>query len=163
MAGTRAQSCDWHGSGTLHPGQVLGVVCHCFPLPLDVSTFAARCLYVCNDVRDPNSERWNYGRERCPVILPQFRLPRKFRDLLHAGNLRHGTNGFTSPPKEDVLRIFFAVKIGRFRTGLNLGTKGQHTTPGAPNPLIYIVIFWSNVLFYIFRLEGGINMFLSQF
>jgi fatty acid desaturase len=28
---TRAQSGDRYGSGTLHPGQVLGVVCHCFP------------------------------------------------------------------------------------------------------------------------------------
>jgi hypothetical protein len=26
--------------------------------------------------------------------------------LLHAVNLRHGTDGFTSPPKEGVLRIF---------------------------------------------------------
>ena len=42
----------------------------------------------------------------CPVILHKFRLPRKFRDLLHAANL-HGTDGFTSPPKEGVLRIFF--------------------------------------------------------
>jgi len=24
LAGTRAQSCDWYGSGTLHPGKVLG-------------------------------------------------------------------------------------------------------------------------------------------
>ena len=87
-------------------GKFLGVVCHCFPPPLDVPTFAARCLYVRNDARDPSSERWNYGREICPAILPKFRLPRKFRDLLHAVNLRHGTDGFTSPPKEGVLRIF---------------------------------------------------------
>jgi len=33
-----------------------------------------------------------------------------FRDLLHAANLRHGTDGFTSPPKEGELRIFFALK-----------------------------------------------------
>ena len=46
MAGTRAQFCDRCGSGTLHPGQVLGVVCHCFPAPLDVPTFAARCPLV---------------------------------------------------------------------------------------------------------------------
>ena len=40
-------------------------------------------------------------------ILPEnARLPRKFRDLLHAVNLRHGTDGFPSPPKEGVLRIF---------------------------------------------------------
>jgi len=38
--------------------------------------------------------------------LPKFRLPLKFRDLLHAANLRHGIDGFTSPPKEGVLRIF---------------------------------------------------------
>ena len=29
-----------------------------------------------------------------------------FRDLLHAVKLRHGTDGFTSPPKEGVLKIF---------------------------------------------------------
>jgi hypothetical protein len=33
-----------------------------------------------------------------------------FTDLLYAANLRHGTDGFTSPPKEGVLRIFFAIK-----------------------------------------------------
>ena len=31
-------------------GKFLGVVCHYFPPPLDVPTFAARCLYVRNDV-----------------------------------------------------------------------------------------------------------------
>ena len=44
--------------------------------------------------------------EKFPVILPKFRLPRKFRDLLHAADLRRGADGFTSPPKEGVLRIF---------------------------------------------------------
>ena len=97
----------------------LGVVCHCFPPPLGVPTFAARCLYVRNDARDPSSEKWNCGREICPVILPKFRLPLKFRDLLHAANLRHGTDGFTSPPNKGVLRIFFTLKIRRLRPGLN--------------------------------------------
>ena len=73
-------------------------------------------------------------------ILPKFRLPRKFRDLLHAENLRHGTDGFTSPPKEGMLRIFFAPKnptaSARFEPS-NLGTKGQHATPRPPKPLIY--------------------------
>jgi len=43
LAGTRAQSCDRCGSGTLHPGQILG---GSLPLlsPLDVPTLAARCL-----------------------------------------------------------------------------------------------------------------------
>ena len=38
-------------------GKFLGVVCHCFPPLVDVPTFAARCLHVRNDARDPSSER----------------------------------------------------------------------------------------------------------
>jgi hypothetical protein len=45
-----------------------------------------------------------------------------FRGLLHAANLRHGTDGFTSPPKEGVLRIFSPLKVRRLRSGLNLRT-----------------------------------------
>jgi hypothetical protein len=33
--------------------------------------------------------------------------------------LRHGTDGFTSPPKEDMLWIFFARKVRRLRPGSN--------------------------------------------
>jgi hypothetical protein len=58
-----------------------------------------------------------------------------FRDLLHAANLRHGTDGFSSPPKEGVLRIFFAFKNPTASTGFeptNLGAKGQHATPRPP-------------------------------
>ena len=47
----------------------------------------------------------------------KWRLPRHFWVLLHAVNLRHGTDGFTSPPKEGALRIFFARKIRRLRPG----------------------------------------------
>ena len=43
----------------------------------------------------------------------------KFRYLLHAVNLRHGTNGFTSFPKEGVMRIFSPWKIRQLRLGLN--------------------------------------------
>ena len=43
-----------------------------------------------------------------------------FRDLLHTANLRHGADGFTSPPKEGVMRIFFRPEksdgFGRVRT-----------------------------------------------
>ena len=42
------------------------------------------------------------------------------RVLLHAANLRHGTDNFTSLPKEGVLRIFYRpLKIQRLRPGLN--------------------------------------------
>jgi hypothetical protein len=62
-----------------------------------------------------------------------------FRDLLHAANLRHGTDEFTSPPKEGVLKIFSALKNPTASTGFepaNLGTKGQHATPRPPKPLL---------------------------
>jgi len=49
----------------------------------------------------------------------RIRLPRNSRDLLHAANLRHGTDVFTSPPKEGVLKIFSPLKIRRLRSGLN--------------------------------------------
>ena len=71
--------------------------------------------------RDPSSERGNYLGEKMAdefcLKMPDFHVT--FRDILHAVNLRHGTNSFTSFPKEGVLRIFFALKIRRLRPGLN--------------------------------------------
>ena len=93
-----------------------------FPPPLYVPIFADNFLYVRNDARDPSSERWNCGRESWPEIFPKFRLLRKFRDLLYAANLQHGTDGFTSPPKEDVLKISFTLKIRRLLPRLNTRT-----------------------------------------
>ena len=117
-------------------GKFLGIVCHCFSSPLDVPNFAATCLCVRSDSRDPSSERWNCGRERClVVILPKFRLPRKFRDLLHAANLRHRTDGFTSPPKEGVLRVLSA----EFEP-TNFGTKGQHANSRPPKPIFLVYL-----------------------
>jgi hypothetical protein len=101
-------------------GKFLGVGCHCFPSPLDVPTFSARCLHVQRRKRPPAAEGGTLrGREMFLQISPRMRLPRNSRDLLHAANLRHGTDGFTSPPKEGVLRIFSPLKIGRLRPGLN--------------------------------------------
>jgi hypothetical protein len=47
--------------------------------------------------------------------------------LLHAVNLRHGTDGFTSPPKEVVLRMFITLKNPSTSAGIepaNLGSSG---------------------------------------
>ena len=49
--------------------------------------------------------------------MPDFHVA--FRDLLHGVNLRHGTDGFTSTPKEGVLRILSPWKSQRLRPGLN--------------------------------------------
>ena len=62
-----------------------------------------------------------------------------FRDLLHAVNLRHGTNSFTSLPKEGVLRIFSPWKNPTASAGFepsNFDTKGQHATSRPPKPLL---------------------------
>jgi len=99
-------------------GKFLGVVYHCFPPLLDVPTFAARCLHVRNVARDSSSERWNYGRESFSGNFA-YMASLFIRELLHAANLRHGTDGFTSPRKEGVLRIFSPLKIRRLRPGLN--------------------------------------------
>ena len=59
--------------------------------------------------RDPSSQKWNYMGEKWPMNfclkMPDFHVT--FMDVLHPVNLRHGTDGFTSPPKEGVLRIVF--------------------------------------------------------
>jgi hypothetical protein len=68
--------------------------------------------------------------EKWPVNLAcdsDFHVNR--RGLLHAANLRHGTDGFTSPPKEGMLWIFLPEKsdgFGRVRTR-NLGYQRQLT------------------------------------
>ena len=66
----------------------------------------------------------------------KLRLPRlHFRVLLHDANMQHGTNGFTSLPKEDVLRGFFFRPEKSVFEPANLGSKGQHATSRPPKPL----------------------------
>jgi len=101
-------------------GKFLGVGCHCFPPPLDVPTFSARWPHVQRRERPLAAEGGIIrGREVFRQISSRIRLPHNSRDLLLAANLRHGTDGFTSPPKEGVLRIFSPLKIRRLRPGLN--------------------------------------------
>ena len=71
------------------------------PSWLAVSTFATRRLHA----RAPRGGRWNCGREMSGNFA-EMTTYTPLRDLLHAVKLRHGTEGFTSPPKEGVLRIF---------------------------------------------------------
>ena len=104
-------------------GKFLGVGCDCFPPLLDVPTFSARCLHVQRRERSLAAEGGTLrGREMFLQISSIIRLPRNSRDLLHAANVRHGTDGFTSPPKEGVLRVFWPLKIRRLRPGLNART-----------------------------------------
>jgi hypothetical protein len=72
--------------------------------------------------------------DKCPVILPNADLHVTFRDLLHAVKLRHGTDGFTPPPKKRL----FHPKNPTASAGCepaNLGTEGQHATSRPRKPL----------------------------
>ena len=108
-------------------GKFLGVGCHCFP-PAFRRSHLLR--WVSNDARDLQQRKVElFVGEKCSYkFWPRIRLPCNSRDLLHAANLQHGTDGFTSPPKEG----FFALKNPTTSAGFepaNLGTKGQHTNP----------------------------------
>jgi len=78
---------------------------------LGVPTSATSRLHAFHHARAPSGGRWNCGREMSGKFCLNADLQVTFRDLLHAVKLRHGTDGFTSPPKEGVLRNFFALKI----------------------------------------------------
>ena len=95
--------------------------------------------------------------------MPDFHVT--FRDLLHAVNLRRGTKGFTSLPKEGVLRIFFALKNPMASAGFepaNLGTKGQHATSRPPKPLLLQCIQVNIFCHYSLFEEGAENFPLNM-
>jgi hypothetical protein len=73
--------------------------------------------------------------------MPDFHLA--FKVLLHAVNLRHGTDGFTSPPKEGVLRIFWPEKNPTASAGF--WTSCTH----------YVLI---SLHIFVFRLSGAYEL-----
>jgi hypothetical protein len=108
---------------------------------LDVPSFATRRLHACHHARAPSGGRWNCGREMSGNFA-EMTTYTPFRDLVHAAKLRHGTDGFTSRPKEGVLRIFFRPKNPTGSAGCepaNLSTRGQHATSRPPKPIRSIV------------------------
>ena len=87
--------------------------------------------------------------------MPDFHVT--FKDLLHAVNPRHATNGFTSFPKEGVLRIFFALKNPTASAGFepaNLGTR-------QPNPLWSrdVFVFLISLRWIIFAVIHSVKTF----
>ena len=84
--------------------------------------------HIWNDASEPQQWKVELWAGNCLEFCRKWRLPRHFWVLLHAVNLRHGTDGFTSPPKEGALRIFHpknpTASAGFEPT--NFGTKGQH-------------------------------------
>ena len=82
---------------------------HC-SLRLIVQTLVFSRSYLHRQVSPPETllvKGGTIGREMSGNFDQKRRIARiHFRVLLHAANMRHGTNGFTSLPKEGVLRIF---------------------------------------------------------
>ena len=124
-------------------GSFLGVGCHCFPPPLDVPTFASRCLHVQATWETSISERRNYEREMAGQFCLWFRLPRKPRVLWHAAQICDMGDGFTSlpppPPRKACCGFFFARKIRRLRPGSNPRSwvpEASMLTTRPPKPLI---------------------------
>ena len=62
--------------------------------------------HVWNDASEPQQRKVEVWARNCREFCRKWRLPRHFCVLLHAVHLRHGTDGFTSPPNEGALRIF---------------------------------------------------------
>jgi hypothetical protein len=130
-------------------GKFLGVGCHCIPPPLDVPTFSARCLHVQRRERPLAAKGGTLrGREMFRQTSSRIRFPRNSSDLLHAADLRHGTDGFTSPSKEGVLRIFSPLKIRRLRSqrATSRPPKPLQTTYVSLNLLVLFKIFFISVI-----------------
>jgi len=120
-------------------GKFLGVACHCFPPLFDVPTFHHQVPPRPAWRERSQRQKWELWARMLSGNFAEMTTSTPFRDLLHAANLRHETDGFTSPPKEGVLRIFFALKNPTASAGFepaNLGTKGQHATPRPPKWLM---------------------------
>ena len=85
--------------------------------------------------------------------MPDFNVA--FRNLLHAVNLRHGTDSFTSPPKEGVLRIFSPWKIRRLRPGLNPRTwVPKASTLPLHHRSRFIYTFLYNIFIYVWHTKN---------
>jgi hypothetical protein len=150
-----------------HPilGKFLGVGCHFLPPPLDI-----RCLHVQQCERPPAVESGTTlcGWEMFRQISPRMRIPHNSKDLLHAANLWHGRDSFTSPLKEGVLRIFLPLKIWRLWPGLNLRTwvPKASTLPLDHRShsyyvyfnILYCIIFFSHVISGMHTSKKDISM-----
>jgi len=136
-------------------GKFLGVGCHCFPPPLDVSTFSARCLHVQRRERPLEAEgRTLRGREMFPQISSRIRLPRNSKRSFTCRKSATWDRRLYFPSEGRRAEDFFALKNPTASAGFelaNLGTKGQHATSRPPKPMLDI--YWN-----IFTMHGPINV-----
>jgi len=96
--------------------------------------------HVWNDASESQQRKVELWTRKFQEFCRKWRLPCHFWVLLHAVNLQHGIDGFTSPPKEGALRIF-RPKNPTDSAGLNPRTwvpKANTLTSRPPKPLSVI-------------------------
>jgi len=113
------QSAVASGTSNLQPG---GPVIRTFQLP------PPGVPHVWNHASEPQQWKMELWARNCREFCRKWQLPRHFWVLLRAVNLQHGTDGFTSPPKEGALRIFRPKNLTALAgfEPMNSGTRGQH-------------------------------------
>ena len=115
------------------PSQPGGPVIRKFQLP------PPGVSHVWNDASEPQQRKMELWARNYREFCRKWWLPRHFWVILHVVNLRYGTDGFTSLPKEGLLRIFFSPRIiRRLRPGLNpriLVPETSKFTSRPPKPL----------------------------
>ena len=139
-------------------GRFLGVGCHCFPPPLDVPTFSARCLHVQRRKRPLVAEGGTLrGREMFRQILAQNLTSNSNSNSIILGiftcrNSAKWDRRLYFPSEGRRAEDFFALKNPTASAGFepaNLGTKGQHANPQtteAGYPVYIGILFLRNVL-----------------
>ena len=112
-------------------GKFLGVVCHCFPPPLDVPTLAARCLRPQRRERSQQRKVELWARKTSGsnfhLSLGIFYIPQIY-DMGPTALLplrRKACWGFFRPKNPASAGFEPAI----------LGTKDQHATPRPPKPI----------------------------
>ena len=96
-AGRFLQTAVASGTSNPKPG---GPVIRTFPPP------PPSVPHAWNDASEPQQRKVELWARNFREFCRKWRLPRHFWVLLHAVSLRHGADGFASPPKEGALRIF---------------------------------------------------------
>jgi len=81
--------------------------------------------HVWNDASEPQQRKVQIWARNCGEFCRKSRLPRHFWVLLHAVNLRLGTDGFTSLRRKACWEIFRPKNPTGFEPA-NSGTRGQH-------------------------------------
>jgi hypothetical protein len=92
----------------------------------DLSTRALWQFLPAESSSSEAGETW--GKKGGRWILPAEHLFHDRRVLLHAVNLRHGTDSFTYPPKDVVLLVFIGLKNSTSSAGfepVNFGCSGK--------------------------------------